>query len=412
MLSIRNNFFSSALIALFEKFYRLIILTILMHKLSNYLGPEIIGLFSYGVAISSIIIVAANFIPEATLFSAYQNLNATEAISITNEVISFRLAINTFLYLILFLTYTSTKQFNGALIIIFILIVLQSFDTIQSYFQYHKIIHFLSIYKIISLTLFFIANLLVIYLKLDYIFLASLIPFEILTFYLLIFSKYNFKFNYSLVRIKNLIHDSLPYYFSALIIILLVNIDIVLLDYLSTPLEVGYYSAPVKLTSVFYLLPTTLATITAPYFFQFHRESPKKYYQYAKYLFYFYLVISCCSIIVVLIFGDYIILNIFGKEFINSIYIFKILIFSTFPVYIGSIISTLLLTHNLRMHLFYASLFGLFFNIILNMILIPNNGAIGAAYSTVISYSISSLIYLLCPQASRKIILNIFTAKN
>jgi PST family polysaccharide transporter len=106
--------------------------------------------------------------------------------------------------------------------------------------------------------------------------------------------------------------------------------------------------------------------------------------------------------------GDYIILEIFGNKFFESIYILKILILSTLPIFIGSIISIILLTHNIRIELFYAAIFGLIINIIMNLILIPKYGAVGSAYSTVVSYSFSSFIYFLFHKSSRNIIFNIF----
>jgi Na+-driven multidrug efflux pump len=62
-----------------------------------------------------------------------------------------------------------------------------------------------------------------------------------------------------------------------------------------------------------------------------------------------------------------------------------------------------LLTENYTKIPLIGNFFGAILNVILNLILIPNYGIAGAAFATLISYSLSALIGLIFPKTRHQL---------
>lgn len=94
----------------------------------------------------------------------------------------------------------------------------------------------------------------------------------------------------------------------------------------------------------------------------------------------------------ILIFGKFIILKVFGKEYIDSIKIFKVLCIGYFFTGTFRVLGTnILFTLGKPKFNIYSSVIACVSNIILNYFLIQMYGSIGAAYATVIVFIIWSL---------------------
>jgi O-antigen/teichoic acid export membrane protein len=96
------------------------------------------------------------------------------------------------------------------------------------------------------------------------------------------------------------------------------------------------------------------------------------------------------------VFSKEIINIIFGAEFQSAAPVLTIYIWAGVAVFLGVASSQYLITENFTRLSFFRTLMGMVFNIILNLIFIPKYGIIGAAYATLISYSIStfSLVFI------------------
>jgi O-antigen/teichoic acid export membrane protein len=71
-------------------------------------------------------------------------------------------------------------------------------------------------------------------------------------------------------------------------------------------------------------------------------------------------------------------------------------------VALGATSSSWLINENLQQFAFYRSLSGAITNVILNLILIPNYGMVGAAIATVISYMIAGFVFDLFSNKTRR----------
>ena len=86
-------------------------------------------------------------------------------------------------------------------------------------------------------------------------------------------------------------------------------------------------------------------------------------------------------------FADNLILITYGENYIESVEILKIHIWCLVFVAIGIVSSKWLISENLQKYSLYFTTSGAFTNIVLNSIFISKYGTIGAAFSTLISFS-------------------------
>jgi len=89
-------------------------------------------------------------------------------------------------------------------------------------------------------------------------------------------------------------------------------------------------------------------------------------------------------------FSEFITVTLFGKEFNGTASVLSIHLWASIAVFLGVASSQYLLIEQLQKYSLYRTLIGLITNVILNLLLIPDMGAKGAALATLISYFIAT----------------------
>ncbi len=225
--------------------------------------------------------------------------------------------------------------------------------------------------------------------------LISAIIGPALMFFLLLFKNdfiRSFSFSIDFRIVKSLLALGMIYAVALLIINLNVQLDILILDKLSTPYETGIYSKGVAITQYLWYIPMLLSTII------FARSAnAKDDYLFSKkvaqLLRVSIILVSITSLILILT-AKYIILGMFGIKFYDSISVLRLLLPGILLLTIFKCLNQDLAGKGKPWISMKAMIPALLINIILNYILIPNYGASGAAISTTISYSFATLIFL------------------
>lgn len=180
-----------------------------------------------------------------------------------------------------------------------------------------------------------------------------------------------------------LIRKAFPVFITSLLITTIRNIDVMMLTKMKGFAEVGLYLASYRLCDMSLGIPIALMGSMFPLMSRFYKldfSVFKKIYQET------FDILSVCGIlltILVLVFADKIIILLFGPGFVRSAYSFRILIFSSLFVYLAIGSGTLLVAIDKQRASMWFYLFSAPLNIILNLILIPRFGFIGAAISNV-----------------------------
>lgn len=202
-----------------------------------------------------------------------------------------------------------------------------------------------------------------------------------------------FSFNYNWIIIKQMLALGLVYALALLIINLNYRIDVILLDNLSTAFETGIYSKGVSITEYLWQIPMLLSTVV------FARSAVSKddkgfSLKVAQLLRLSFLVIGIASLILFLL-SEFIIVLMFGEAFINSVFVLNTLLPGVVLLTIFKVINMDLSGKGKPWVSLKAMVPALILNIILNVILIPSNGAVGAALASTISYSLAALLFIM-----------------
>ena len=190
--------------------------------------------------------------------------------------------------------------------------------------------------------------------------------------------------------VRQLMKDALPIAVVGLLGSLMLNTDIVMLGWMRTAAEIGYYSATQKIIFTLYVLPTLIASATFPVMARLahDRLAFKAFFEKTMHG---ALMIALPVTVGGVITGPRLIELFYGAEYLPATASYIILLFTVPIAFATAIINNALIAHNSQKHfLAYASI-GLSMNIALNFILIPFLGINGAALATFITQTATGL---------------------
>ena len=166
------------------------------------------------------------------------------------------------------------------------------------------------------------------------------------------------------------------------------NMDTIMLGFLARPESVGYYTSAYQiffvLFSLFYLWQATAAPV-ASHMLHFDKENAKVFLK--KYLRLTILFITP-TVIVVFLCSPLIITLLFGPKYLPASFALKYLIWALLPMVLGGMSSILiLLPAGCFRELLIAVTVGAGVDVVMNLILIPPFGYIGAAIAALMAQS-------------------------
>lgn len=207
---------------------------------------------------------------------------------------------------------------------------------------------------------------------------------------------------------RELLFKALPFALSSVAIIVYMKVDQILLKKLASTKEVGYFTAATKVAEVFYFIPLVVTGSLFGMLVSAKKTSLKKYLLAQRKIFFFLVVLSILISVIVFIFSSIIIQLLFGTEFLASMDVLQLYIWSVIFIFAGVAFNQLLVIEEMQHIILYKTLIGVGLNILLNIILIPDYGAVGAAVATVITQFISSIAINFLFRKSRLLFLNYF----
>lgn len=227
-------------------------------------------------------------------------------------------------------------------------------------------------------------------------YLVSMIFGPFVMFFVLLFKNqfirsFNFKFDW--IIIKSMLSLGSVYALALLIINLNYRVDIILLDKLSSPFELGIYSKGAAITQYLWQIPMLLSTVV------FSRSAVSKddklfSHQVSILLRYSIVIIGFASLFLFFI-SDYLIVFMYGEKFEGSIEVLKILLPGVLVLTLFKVMNTDLAGKGKPWVSMKAMIPALIINIIINILFIPKYGAVAASWSSTISYSVSGILFLI-----------------
>jgi O-antigen/teichoic acid export membrane protein len=224
--------------------------------------------------------------------------------------------------------------------------------------------------------------------------IASVVADFIHNILMVIFSrnlvKPKFKIEYSLV--KKLVIEALPIAISTVFVMIYFRIDTVMLSFLKTDIEVGFYSAAYRITEALTFIPSVIMVSTYPIMAKYFNEKNKAfnfiYIMSFKILFASGLLLAT----VITFLSENIILEIYGSEYYGSIVALQLLIWATSFMFVNQLLSSTYIATGNQNIMAKISFFAALLNIGLNLILIPSYSYTGASIATLVT-ELSVMIY-------------------
>ncbi len=278
-------------------------------------------------------------------------------------------------------------------------LLFQSIDVIDFFFQSEVKLRYSVYSRIIALVISNALKIILIILDAKLYFFAIAITIEILIsiiFYIVFFfqiknSIFSWRFNKKLSC--SFLKTGWPLMLSGLMYIVYLKVDQIMVKEILGNSSSGIYAVAIGLSEAWYFVPLTLATSLFPAILSAKSKSEELYKRRLTKLYFFSFWISVLIAIFTTIFGEYLIRKLYGHGYAASETVLQIYIWSNVFFFFATISSKWLVAESLYLHAFYRNMIGAMSNIVLNIFFIHAYGLVGAALSTLISYSIVGLFY-------------------
>ncbi|MBF2021059.1 MAG: flippase [Hydrococcus sp. C42_A2020_068] len=372
----------------------------------RYLGTESFGKLSYGVSFVSLFEAIAKLgLDGIVIRNLVQKEESTQEILGTAFVLKL---IGSLVTIVLVgcaaFTFNHDSQLRWIILIIAVGLLFSSFDAIDYWFQSKVKSGAIAITRSFQLILSSLARILFIVLGLPLIAFVWLILADVILKaigMIWIYTKSDrsilrWKFNGS--KAIEMLKDSWPLIFSGLTIALYMKIDQVMLGNMTSNEEVGNYAAAVRLSEVWYFIPMVICSSVFPAILRAKIRSKHEYYSKLQQL---YDLMAWISLLVAIpmTFGSEILMTaLLGEPYKRAGEILALHIWAGLFVFLGVAVSQWWMAENLTKFSAISTSLGAGTNIVLNFLLIPSYGGVGAAIATIISYAIAShVLCLICP---------------
>ena len=189
-----------------------------------------------------------------------------------------------------------------------------------------------------------------------------------------------------------ILKSSWPLALSGIVISIYMKIDQVMIKEMLGKTSVGHYAAAVKISEAWYFVPVVINSSLFPAIINAKKRSRKEYYERLKILYSFMLFSAVAISIPITIYSKYIISSLYKDQFDQASTVLMFHIWAGVLVSFGVVTSSIVIANNKQNNALISTSIGATSNIILNFLMIPRFGIIGAAFATILSQIISGLI--------------------
>lgn len=183
-----------------------------------------------------------------------------------------------------------------------------------------------------------------------------------------------------------LLRDGMPLLFAAAMHVISMRIDQVMLGEMVGSEEVGVYSAAVRLTEPWSCISFAICTSAFPAIMESWSTNRELFEAQVQKLYNLMALVGYAVAIPMTFLSGWLVESLFGSAYAAAGPLLAVLIWSCVINSLSSARTTFLISMNWSRMLFLSLLLGTVLNIVLNYLLIPGFGAMGAVVATLISY--------------------------
>ena len=210
-------------------------------------------------------------------------------------------------------------------------------------------------------------------------------------------SIFSWSFNFNLA--KKLLKYSWPLIISGIMVTLYMKIDYIMLQNIKGVKEAGAYATVAAFSEAWNFIPVVIVTSLFPAILNAKRDDVDRYKKRIQHL-YDLMVYLSIPIAVVITFAAPLIYKLYKPEYAYAAPTLSVHIWSGVFVFLGAASSQYLIAENFNTLTFVRTGVGAIVNIILNLILIPKMGMMGAAIATLAAYATATFFVIFIPKVS------------
>lgn len=224
-------------------------------------------------------------------------------------------------------------------------------------------------------------------------FSVSLEAISLLVIYMVVFRQHEKrKLEYNKQVVNRILKASAPFLVADMMIFLYQKMDTVMLGYMLNAKTVGYYSAAMVIANMWSLIPAAFLNVMRPLVIENKEKDEALYKKHMTEMFSGLIYVALPFSLMMTFLGKYVIWILYGSEFIPGADALKIIVWYCAFSYIGGGRSVYLICENKNKYVTVFCAWGAVANAVLNVLLIPRYGMIGAAVATLLTQIIANLI--------------------
>ncbi len=195
----------------------------------------------------------------------------------------------------------------------------------------------------------------------------------------------NGKVRFSFSLAKRLLSRSRHYIISNMMVTIFAQTDRIMLKLMVSDAEAGYYTAAVTCATMTSFVFAAIIDSMRPVIFESKKVDELRFKKGIVALYSIIIYLSLMQSVVFAVGAPLIIRILYGSDYSNAIAVLQILVWYTTFSYMGSVRNIWILAENKQKYLWIINLSGASVNVVLNYILIPVAGAVGAAVASLIT---------------------------
>jgi len=207
---------------------------------------------------------------------------------------------------------------------------------------------------------------------------------------------------YSSAVAKHLLKLSWPLIFSAVLVSIYMKIDQLMIASYLDSVQLGIYATVARLSESWYFIPVAIDNSVFPAIMNARKTDMDRYHKRLQNMYDLMVVISL-SIAIVMSFCSSIIYHLVYKpQFWSGAPVLAVHIWAGIFVFLGSASAQYLIAEGYTKLSMLRTGVGAMVNIVLNMMLLPRYGILGAAYATLAAYFIATFFIVFIPQTRKQ----------
>lgn len=366
---------------------------------ARYLGPSNYGILSY----------VASYLAFASAFCTLglNNIIINELIKgkdqqgkLLGTCITFRVVSSMLATLCMVFVIAITNQFDTLLITVALLqsvsLVFEAFDLLNYWFQSKLLSKYVSLVKLLASLLSAGYKIYILVAAKDILWFAFSASFEMIFYIIFLYTVYKRnkgpKFEISKTDGLELLHKSKHFIISGLMVSFYGQMDKIMLGIMIDNTSVGLYSTAVYLCGLWSFIPSAIIDSARPVISELKLTS-KEWYEKRIIQLYSVIIWMCILFgIFIMIFGDWIINLLYGPAYAGATSALKVISWYCIFAYLGVARNIWLVIEGKYKYEKYIAFIGVVANLILNTLLIPIMGIVGAALATLITQFVTNVV--------------------